>query len=323
MQPQTRPPYTVSAQLLAREDFHEACAARDFARIFKLMSKYDGASQDRMCSPVDGLTQSRISKIMRGSDHIAHLDLMLRIADALRIPGHLLGFTPRPWEDTEPTSDAARPHSVNRSQAGGVAVMTETAPTVVQAPAGEVVDRLLNVEIVVDPEGRVTLHYEHELQNLTQTAVTRISRQFWFKHTDGPLIVQAEPGGDRNVLIQRVHDVGVHMKFACQIFPAIGPGETAKFGYSCSGGMFSDELYWRQSVMRPTQELHLRLRLQGVEALTGCSAVEERPDGSELTATESLTWSREKDGIVIDLTRRDLRTNQSVTLRWDVARASA
>ena len=72
---------------------------------------------------------------------------------------------------------------------------------------------------------------------------------------------------------------------------AQGRGEDlAKIGYSCTGGQFADELYWRQSVFRPTKELHLRLRLHGVEVLTGCSAVEERPDGSELTATESLTW---------------------------------
>jgi hypothetical protein len=57
--------------------------------------------------------------------------------------------------------------------------------------------------------------------------------------------------------------------------------------------------------------------------LTGCSAVEERPDGSEVTATESLTWHRDEDGIVIDVIRYNLRANQSVTLRWDLARATA
>jgi hypothetical protein len=54
--------YTVSPGLLARDEFRAACAARDFGEAFKLMRKYDGASQDRICSPVEGLTQSRVSQ---------------------------------------------------------------------------------------------------------------------------------------------------------------------------------------------------------------------------------------------------------------------
>lgn len=105
MQAQTTAPYTVSPQLLAREDFRAACQARDFAELFRLMRKYDGASQDRISSPVEGLTQSRVSRIVRGTDHIAGLDLILRIADALRIPGAYFGLATRPWE-TDPAPDS-------------------------------------------------------------------------------------------------------------------------------------------------------------------------------------------------------------------------
>lgn len=49
--------YSVSPHLLAREDFRAACAARDFGTVFRMMKKYDGASQDRICSPVEGLAQ--------------------------------------------------------------------------------------------------------------------------------------------------------------------------------------------------------------------------------------------------------------------------
>ncbi len=49
-----------------------------------------------------------------------------------------------------------------------------------------------------------------------------------------------------------------------------------------------------------------------------CSAVEDRLDGSELTAMESLSLPNDGTGIVIDLNRRNLRSNQSVTVRWDV-----
>jgi hypothetical protein len=60
--------YTVSPGLLARVEFQAACRTRDFAELFRLMRKYDGASQDRISAPVNGLTQSRVSRIMRGSE---------------------------------------------------------------------------------------------------------------------------------------------------------------------------------------------------------------------------------------------------------------
>jgi hypothetical protein len=93
--------YRVSPQLLAREDFRNACAARDFGAVFHLIRKYDGASQDRICSPVDGLSQSRVSRIMRGDDRVATLDLIERIVDGLRIPGSYVGLVPRAWESDE------------------------------------------------------------------------------------------------------------------------------------------------------------------------------------------------------------------------------
>ncbi len=128
---------------------------------------------------------------------------------------------------------------------------------------------------------------------------------------------------DRSVFIKPIHDVGVQVKFMAQIFPALAPSESATVGYTATGGQFASELYWRQTVFLPTQLLRLQLRLHGVEALSGCTAVEERLDGSEITATESLSLESEESVTVIDLTRRDLRSNQSVTLRWDVARATA
>ena len=99
--------YTVSTQLLAREDFRDACQARDFGALFLLMRKYDGASQDRISSPVEGLTQSRVSKIMRGDDRVSGLDLVERIVDALHIPGGYVGLATREWEDAEEATPLA------------------------------------------------------------------------------------------------------------------------------------------------------------------------------------------------------------------------
>lgn len=67
------------------------------------MKKYDGASQDRISSSVTGLTQSRVSRIVRGEEGIASLGLIERIADGLRIPGASFGLAPREWEHDAPT----------------------------------------------------------------------------------------------------------------------------------------------------------------------------------------------------------------------------
>ncbi len=309
------PDYTVSEDLLARADFQDACGQRDFARVFHLMRQWDQASQDRIAAPIEGMTQSRVSRIMTKKDRIATVEVIERVADGLHIPGGFLGLAPRLWEahdpnrtTTEPTPAdlpvAARPHN----------------STVV--PVGELIDQQLDVTLDVFPDGRVDVHQVHHLKNHGDTPVTGLTRQIWFKHTHAPLVVEATDS-DRSVFIKPIHDVGVQVKFMAQIFPALGPGETATVGYNATGGQFASELYWRQTVFLPTQSLRLRLRLHGVQALSGCSAVEERLDGSEITATESLSLESEENETVIELNRRDLRSNQSVTLRWDVARATA
>jgi hypothetical protein len=139
--------YTVSPQLLAREDFREACTARNFGEAFKLMRQWDGASQDRICSPVDGLTQSRVSRIMKGEDRIATMDLIERISDSLRIPGELVGLARRPWEQSAPVDPSA-------SDVDAPAVQTATLATAGPSSSVAVVSeatRQLARELGTDP----------------------------------------------------------------------------------------------------------------------------------------------------------------------------
>jgi hypothetical protein len=152
--------------------------------------------------------------------------------------------------------------------------------------------------------------------------MTRLNRELWFEETNGPLSITALPSPDRNVLVQRVHDTALNARFACQVFPAVQPGDTATVAYTATGGRFVYDHYWRQSIPRPTDELVIRLRHAGVENLTRCTATEDRPDGAEISATDSLSWTRDDSGVVIELVRRNLRPDQAVTLRWDTQRAT-
>jgi transcriptional regulator with XRE-family HTH domain len=197
MPPTTQRPYTVSAQTLARDEMRAALRARDFGAVFRLMKKWDGASQDRIASPVEGLTQSRVSRIMRGEDRIQSLDLIERIADAHRIPGPLLGLAPRAWESTDPPP-AARPVPADAS------TPTDAAPL---SATGEIVERSLGIDIDVADDGWATLTYRHELRNDGAEPLTRVSRELWFEETNGPRTIQtvldliefggSHPGGRR------------------------------------------------------------------------------------------------------------------------------
>jgi peptide deformylase len=174
-------PYRVSPDLLARAEFRTACAARDFRMVFRLMKKYDGASQNRIASPVEGLSQSRVSRIMQGEDHIARLSLIERIADALRIPGAYFHLAARPWESGYEALDTAGP-----IEAAGVAspagpatapAATATGPDPGPAARGARVAGGLVVE-----EDRAELTYDdgmyvaHQRRLVLNTGVEPVTR---------------------------------------------------------------------------------------------------------------------------------------------------
>jgi hypothetical protein len=322
-------PYRVSPELLAREDFRAACAERNFTAMFLLMKKWDGTSQDKIASQVPGLSQSRVSEICRGVASIQHLHVIEKLADGLRIPGGYFGLAPRPWESGEAVVDVARAEAAVSAAVTTIGAAPVSTPATggagLPAAVGDVIDRQQAIEIEVDADGWATVTYRHELHNASSEPFTRFTRELWFEHTTGSLTLEAIPGldPDRNVIVQRIHDTALNTKFACQLFPALQPGESARFGYTCTGGRFVYDHFWRQSTSRPTDELTIRLRHAGITSLGRCSASEERPDGSEVSATESLTWHQDEGGVAIELTRKGLRPNQAVTLRWDPPRVPA
>lgn len=189
--------------------------------------------------------------------------------------------------------------------------------------SGNVVELSVSLEVDIEKDGQARLTYRHDILNLTNKPITRLPRELWFVYTSGPLVIEPVCEGKRRVAIQRVHDTPTLAKFACQISPAIQPGETGVVGYECTGGLFKELLYWRQSLQRYTRHFTFRVRHQDAGTLTSCSAVEEHPDGSESFAAEDLLWDYEGDDIVITVARDYLRPNQSVTLRWDVQRAAS
>lgn len=100
----------------------------------------------------------------------------------------------------------------------------------------------------------------------------------------------------------------------------LSPGDTARISYSCHGGLFTDSLYWRQSMPRDVRHFSLTVRQHVSNDLLSCSATEEPPDGSERSAIEDLTWDTRDGCHTVRVTRDYLERNQAVTISWELDR---
>jgi hypothetical protein len=185
--------------------------------------------------------------------------------------------------------------------------------------SGHVVELSLAIAITIAPDGGSVVTYRHELLNLITTPLRRLPRQLWFLRTSGALAIWATPLDDHKVMIQRTYDAPGKSRFACQFSPAVEPGDTVRFEYSCTGGCFLDELFWRQAILRPTRHFTIDVRHQQASLLR-CSAIEEMPDGSEVFATDDILWDYDGADVTMTLTRDYLHPNQALTLRWEIDR---
>ncbi|MFJ6543073.1 hypothetical protein ACIQMP_20820 [Streptomyces sp. NPDC091385] len=75
----------------------EACRARDFGRVFRLVKARAGIYPSMIARRCD-LTPSRVGEVIDGRRQLLHMDVIERISDGLRIPGHMLGLARRTWE---------------------------------------------------------------------------------------------------------------------------------------------------------------------------------------------------------------------------------
>ncbi|WP_340559672.1 helix-turn-helix transcriptional regulator [Streptomyces sp. GSL17-111] len=103
-------PGPLTPEVLDREDLRRALAEHDFAAAFTLIKKWGGLSQNRIAAACQ-LTPGKVSTIIAGQQQITSFEVVRRIADGLRIPGHLLGLAPRLWEQQPPHNQQTPPAS--------------------------------------------------------------------------------------------------------------------------------------------------------------------------------------------------------------------
>lgn len=95
--PKTEGPRELPTALLTDPEMVNACRTREFATIFALVRRRAGIYPSRIAA-LCGMTPSRVGEIMAGQRKLAHIDVIERVADGLRIPGAMLGLAQRPWE---------------------------------------------------------------------------------------------------------------------------------------------------------------------------------------------------------------------------------
>ncbi|WP_371528706.1 helix-turn-helix domain-containing protein [Streptomyces sp. NBC_01283] len=88
------------AGLLTDPEMIAACQGRDFAQIFRIVKVKAGIYPSMIARRCE-LTPSRVGEVMAGRRQLLHMDVVERIADGLRIPGHMLGLARRLWETPE------------------------------------------------------------------------------------------------------------------------------------------------------------------------------------------------------------------------------
>ncbi|MFE7215583.1 helix-turn-helix domain-containing protein [Streptomyces sp. NPDC057611] len=102
-----QPPTALPQRLLSNEEMQRALAGHDFGTVFRLARNHAGISYSRIAAACD-IKPQRVGMLARGEGRITTFDKVVEIADALRIPGRMVGLAPRPWE----TGDApAHPYA--------------------------------------------------------------------------------------------------------------------------------------------------------------------------------------------------------------------
>ncbi|MFD4144185.1 hypothetical protein [Streptomyces sp. NPDC058572] len=95
--PKPTHPQELPAGLLTHPEMINACRARNFTRVFRLVKSHAGIYPSMIARRCD-LTPSRVGEVIAGRRQLLHMDVIERIADGLRIPGHMLGLARRTWE---------------------------------------------------------------------------------------------------------------------------------------------------------------------------------------------------------------------------------
>ncbi|MEU7021890.1 XRE family transcriptional regulator [Streptomyces sp. NPDC046203] len=99
-----QPPTALPRDLLDDAAMQHALTNHDFGTVFRLARERARISYSRIATECD-IKPERVGTLARGQGRISSFGKIVQIVDALRVPGHMIGLAPRPWEaDAAPAS---------------------------------------------------------------------------------------------------------------------------------------------------------------------------------------------------------------------------
>ncbi|MFK4100822.1 helix-turn-helix domain-containing protein [Streptomyces sp. NPDC019531] len=128
-----QPPTALPPDVLELPHMVEALATHDFGTVFQIARKEAGISYQKLAAEC-GIKPERVGALARGRGRVESYDKIAAIADALRIPGHMVGLAPRPWETAADTAPVGRR---NVLQAVGAAGLAAALPDVLPASVSQ------------------------------------------------------------------------------------------------------------------------------------------------------------------------------------------
>ncbi|MFS4093675.1 XRE family transcriptional regulator [Streptomyces sp. AF1A] len=134
------PPTALPRELLERADMQAALASHDFGTVFLLARSEARISYSKIAAECD-IKPNRVGELARGQGSVTTFEKIAQIADALRIPGHMLGLAPREWEAATLAADGdgddlRRRQFFKTSVAVGLAA---GLPTLTRPPVGRTI----------------------------------------------------------------------------------------------------------------------------------------------------------------------------------------
>ncbi|MFD7341567.1 hypothetical protein ACFV98_37170 [Streptomyces violascens] len=125
-------PAALPPHVLERADVRSAIADHDFGEVFRLARLHGKVSYAKIAEAV-GYKREHVGKMARSEaegkgvrPRITQHRKILEVVDGLRIPGHLAGLVPRPWE-LERTATISVPEDPSTLLAQGGAGLWDVA----------------------------------------------------------------------------------------------------------------------------------------------------------------------------------------------------
>ncbi|MFJ9127674.1 XRE family transcriptional regulator [Streptomyces sp. NPDC102340] len=101
-----QPATALPEEILQLPELRAAIKAHNFGEVFRLAKAHAGISYSKLAAECD-IKPERVGSLARGIGSVTTFDKIAAIADALRIPGHLLGLADRSWEAKNTGRDGA------------------------------------------------------------------------------------------------------------------------------------------------------------------------------------------------------------------------